>query len=325
MVESTASKHSFRRYSTVIARRGLSLLCLALGVVPGWLYADSLGRFVERPTISARAAVVVSPDNGRLLYAKSPHRRLPPASTTKVLTTLLALESLDLNGKVTVSRSAANTEPSRIGFKPGERLYVQDLLYAIMLKSGNDAAEVAAESVGGSVFGFARLMNAKARQLGASNSQFRNPHGLPDDAHYSTAYDLALIFSHAMGNPVFAEIVRTRKAALRIESSVQPDQWRLVRVNNTNRLLASYRGASGGKTGYTRKAKRCFVGEAQRGPVRLVVAVLGSNRRWSDVKKLFEYGFSRYQQERPTIASVSSSRNGVQLTGMPPLGGDATN
>jgi D-alanyl-D-alanine carboxypeptidase len=294
-------------------------------MAPGWASADSGGRFVERPTISARAAVVINPDNGRLLYAKSPHRRLPPASTTKVLTTLLTLESLDLNGKVIVSRSAADTEPSRIGFKPGEQLYVQDLLYAIMLKSGNDAAEVAAESVGGSVSGFAQLMNAKARQLGASNSQFRNPHGLPHEGHYSTAHDLALIFSQAMRNPVFAEIVRTRKAALRIESTVQPDQWRLVRVNNTNRLLASYQGANGGKTGYTRKAKRCFVGEAQRGPVRLVVAVLGSTRRWSDVKKLFEYGFSRYQRERPTIASVSPPRGGLKLMGVPPLGGDATN
>jgi D-alanyl-D-alanine carboxypeptidase len=326
MIRLTVSVRSFR-FTNLSggARSGLLVLCLALSAAPWRVYADGIGRFVERPTISARAAVVVNPDNGRLIYAKSPHRRLPPASTTKVLTALLALDNLDLNAKVMVSHSAANTVPSRIGFRSGEQLYVQDLLYAIMLKSGNDAAEVAAETVGGSVSGFARLMNARARELGALNSHFRNPHGLPDDGHYSTAYDLALIFAQAMRNPVFAEIVRTRKAALRIESGFHADEWRLVRVSNTNRLLTSYPGANGGKTGYTRKARRCFVGEAQRGSVRLVVAVLGSTRRWSDVKKLFEYGFDRYDLERPTITAAPPTHNGLRLTGVPRLEEDTTN
>ena len=254
--------------------------------------------------MSARAVVIMNPTNGAILYARDPHRRLPPASTTKVLTTLIALERLNPNDRVAVSSGAANTVPSRIGLRAGEALTVQDLLYGIMLKSGNDAAEVIAETIGGSVAGFAHLMNERARQIGARNTQFRNPHGLPDEAHYSSAYDLAVIFEYAMRNPAFAEIVRTRNAALRIETPRDETRdWRMVTVHNSNRLLASYEGAQGGKTGYTRAAKRCFVGEVRRGHTRLIVAVLGSNQLWSDVVALLDYGFSLYEQPQTLIAS----------------------
>jgi D-alanyl-D-alanine carboxypeptidase len=269
-------------------------------------------RPLVRPEISARAAVLLNPVSGQVLFAKNPHRRLPQASTTKVMTTLLALEHLDLNTKIPVSQGAANTEPSRIGLRPGEVMYVHDLLYGLMLKSGNDAAEVVAEAIGGSVAGFATLMNAKAQQLGAANTSFRNPHGLDADGHYSTAYDLVLIFRHAMENPVFAEIVRTRRASLRVESGDHSEHWRFVPVRNTNKLLTSYPGANGGKTGYTSKARRCYVGEVQRGPIRLIVSLLGSTRRWQDAKALLDYGFAYYGRGKPTAPPTNQHARAIE-------------
>ena len=173
----------------------------------------------------------------------------------------------------------------------------------MLLKSGNDAAETLAEAGGGSVPGFAELMNARAWQIGARNSHFMNPHGLPNDDHYSTAYDLALIFRQAMNHPMFADIVRTRSAALRIESGQGLyGDWRMVPVVNHNRLLASYEGARGGKTGFTLKARRCFVGEVDRGGVRLIVAILNSptsGTLWQDARTLLDYGFTHYGLASP--------------------------
>ncbi|MCB1771288.1 MAG: D-alanyl-D-alanine carboxypeptidase, partial [Candidatus Competibacteraceae bacterium] len=162
------------------------------------------------PTIAARSAVLMNPTTGEILFAKEPHLRLPPASTTKVLTALVTLERLHLLARAPVSPQAASAPPSRVGLRAGEAVLVQDLLYGLMLKSGNDAAETLAEAAAGSIAGFAELMNLRAWQIGARDSHFMNPHGLPNDDHYTTAYDLALIFRQAMSHPVFADIVRTR-------------------------------------------------------------------------------------------------------------------
>lgn len=255
------------------------------------------------PIIAARSAVLMNPTTGEILFAKEPHLRLPPASTTKVLTALVTLERLSLNTRVPVSPQAASAPPSRIGLRAGEAALTQDLLYGLMLKSGNDAAETLAEAAGGSVSGFAELMNLRAWQIGARDSHFMNPHGLPNDDHYTTAYDLALIFRQAMNHPVFADIVRTRSAALRIESGQGLyGDWRMVPVLNHNRLLVSYEGARGGKTGFTFKARRCFVGEVDRGGVRLIVAILSSPNSgalWQDARTLLDYGFARYGLASP--------------------------
>jgi serine-type D-Ala-D-Ala carboxypeptidase (penicillin-binding protein 5/6) len=210
----------------------------------------------------------------------------------------VTLERLHPYSRVRVSPRAAGAVPSRIGLRAGEVVSTQDLLYGVLLRSGNDAAETLAEAAGGSIAGFSRMMNDKAWQIGARNSHFANPHGLPDDTHYSTAYDLALIFRHAMRYPMFADIVRTRDAALRIESGRDPSgDWRMVPVRSTNRLLGSYEGARGGKTGFTFKARRCFVGEVERGGIRLIVVVLNSpnsDTLWRDTQNLLDYGFSRH-------------------------------
>lgn len=270
-----------------------AILGLAMGPT---LAQESLGSFWG-PSIAARSAVLMNATTGEILFAKDPHLQLPPASTTKVLTALLALERLDLNARLQASSQAASAVPSRIGLHAGEAASTQDLLYGLMLKSGNDAAETLAEAAGGSIYGFADMMNAKAWQIGARNSHFMNPHGLPNEQHYSTAYDLALIFRHAMNYPMFSDIVRTRSAMLRIESNQNPYNSRLVQVLNHNRLLVSYEGTRGGKTGFTIKARRCFVGEVDRGGNRLIVSILNSpssKTLWEDARILLDYGFARY-------------------------------
>jgi len=284
----------------------VALLVLATSAVWGQEPAPVL--------LTADAVVLMNSSSGDILFARQPHEHLPPASTTKVLTALIALEKLNLDAKIPVSAKAANVAPSRVGLQPGDRIQAQDLLYGLLLKSGNDAAETLAEAIGGSVEGFAQLMNARAAELGARDSHFVNPHGLHDKDHYSSAYDLAVLFRQAMVRPLFAEIVRTHNAELRIESQNDPaGGWRLVPIHNTNRLLTGYEGALGGKTGFTRAAKNCFVGEASRGGVSLVVAVLGSAGKvalWRDVKMLLDYGFSRYGLAPPmAIVTVTPSIN----------------
>lgn len=259
------------------------------------------------PQLTARAALLMDVESGEVLYAKDPHRQLAPASTTKILTALVIVEKLDPNSKVTVSASAADVVPSKVGLRPGEVLYVQDLLYGLMLKSGNDTAQVLAEAAGGSIAGFAELMNSRARSLGAKNSHFMNPHGLTQSGHYSTAYDLALIFRQGLKNPLFAELVQTRNATLRVENSTE-NGLRWIRVSNSNRLLKSYYGARGGKTGFTNAAQVCFVGAAERNGRRLIAVVLGSPSsaaRWADAETLFEYGFTQY---RPALEIAAKRR-----------------
>jgi D-alanyl-D-alanine carboxypeptidase len=270
--------------------------------------AASLETTAADPTVTARAAVLLNADTGQILYAKNPHFRLPPASTTKVLTTLITLERLDLNTSVVVSENAALAPPSKLGLQPGEVVSARDLLYGIMLKSGNDASTAMAEAIGGSVENFAAIMNTRARQFGARHTHFRNPHGLPDDEHYSTAYDLAVIFRQAMNNPRFAEITGTKTSSVAIRSAGLV-KAKLVHVRNHNQLLGTYDGMLGGKTGYTRAAKRCFVGEAERGSTRLIVAVLGSEDIWYDTQKLLEHGFERSGERTLPIAyTVSADR-----------------
>ncbi|MGB5062740.1 MAG: hypothetical protein WBQ37_03125 [Candidatus Competibacter sp.] len=283
----------------------LWILGAALWMAAGPLSAQQAPFFSPAPEVAARAAVLMNSVTGEILFAKEPHLRLPPASTTKVLTSLVVLDRLDPNARLPVSAQAASVAPSRIGLRAGEMVTMQDLMYGLLLKSGNDAAETLAEAAGGSIYQFAGLMNAKAWQIGARNSHFTNPHGLPDDDHYTTVYDLALIFRQAMHYPLFADIVRTRTAALRIESGSGPyGDWRMVPVHSTNRLLASYEGTRGGKTGFTFKARHCFVGEVDRGGIPLIVAIFNSPSRgtlWQDARNLLDYGFARYGLAPPPV------------------------
>lgn len=247
----------------------------------------------EKPSVSARSAVLMDRDSGRVLWKKNEHRRRPIASTTKIMTALLALERGAEGERVKVSGAAAATEGSSIWLEKGEKKELGELIYGLMLCSGNDAAAAIAEHIGGSEKKFVALMNERARALGAENTNYANPHGLPAKNHYSTAYDLALITCEALKNERFREIIST--PARTISWPGQP--WDRLLVNQ-NRLLELYPGADGVKTGWTEKAGRCFVGSATKQRWQLVAVVLKSSEIWEDSAALLDYGFQRYRHQK---------------------------
>ncbi len=247
---------------------------------------------------------------GLVLYQREPDLPLPPASTTKVVTAIVALESERLKKElIRVTKTATRVPPSKIRLRPGQAMSIEHLLYSVLLSSANDASLVLAEGIGGSVEHFAEMMTLKARKLGAMNSQFMNPHGLTAPGHYSTARDLALIFNYAIKNPNFLEIVQTKARSVSPISSGSTNKGRRGRsipVRNHNRLLWSFEGAIGGKTGYTYSAQRCFVGGVSRNGVTLIVSILGSRDLWGDTRRLLEYGLQNYETLRVASARAAA-------------------
>lgn len=239
----------------------------------------------EGPPLGARASILLEGSTGTVLYARNEHEKRAPASTTKIVTALLAVERGSLDERVRVSSTAAATRGSSANLWAGQELPFLDLLHAMMLPSGNDAAVAVAEHLAGSIPAFARLMNERVRELGARNSLFQNPHGLDAAGHYTSAYDLALITRTAMQYPVFAQIVRTR------EHQSPSGGW-----SNTNRLLWSYEGTIGVKTGTTGDAGNCLVAAVNREGLELISVVLGSPNRWSESIRLLEWGFDTFQR-----------------------------
>jgi len=248
------------------------------------------------PAVTARAAIIMDAATGEVVWERDSTEPLPPASTTKILTAIVALESGRLDESFRVSADAADTPPSKINLRAGQRMRLRNLLYAVLLNSANDAAEVVAEGIAGSDAEFAALMNARAREIGATSSHFVNPHGLTAPGHVASARDLAVIFRHGLKNPLFREILETRSVQVPIESGGV--QW--VSLHSHNRLLSGYTYTVIGKTGFTRPAKRCFVGAASHDGRELVIALLGARDLWSDAKRLFAYGFGG-AQERPAV------------------------
>ncbi|KKC29722.1 D-alanyl-D-alanine carboxypeptidase [Caldanaerobacter subterraneus subsp. pacificus DSM 12653] len=245
------------------------------------------------PSVSAKAAIVMDQNTGRVLYEKNAHLKLPMASTTKIMTLLIALERGNLNDIVTVSQKAASVGGSSIWLSPGEKIDMESLLYGIMLNSGNDAATAIAEHIGGTVENFVEMMNQKAKEIGAYNTHFVTPSGLDIsiDDHYTTAYDLALITRYAFLNyPKFAEIVSTKEKTIPWEGK----EWDRY-LRNKNKLLWIYEGADGVKTGFTNKAGRCLVSSATREGRRFIAVVLNSPPMWEDSMKILDYAFSRFK------------------------------
>jgi D-alanyl-D-alanine carboxypeptidase (penicillin-binding protein 5/6) len=242
------------------------------------------------PVTAAKSAVVMDVASRRVLYKKNPHVKLPMASTTKIMTAILAIEMGDLADVVTVSPRAAGVEGSSIYLERGEKLTLEDLLYGLMLRSGNDAAVAIAEHIGGTVENFANLMNRKAYQIGARNTHFVNPHGLHDDKHYTTAYVLALISAYAMENPVFRVIVSTKQKKIPWEGR----NYSRV-LQNKNALLWDYEGANGIKTGYTKISRRCLASAALRFGMQLVCVVLDCQPWFEDSMALLDFGFENYK------------------------------
>lgn len=234
--------------------------------------------------VSAKSAVVTDAQTGRVIYEKNPNTRSLIASTTKIMTALVVSEQCNVLDRMQIPKEAVGIEGSSIYLKEGEILTVQELLYGLMLHSGNDAAVALAIYCGGTQEGFVELMNDKARQLGLTNTHFENPNGLDSPNHYSTASDLAVLTAYAMKNPIFAQTVSTKSIKIGERS-----------LTNHNKLLWRVEGADGVKTGYTRAAGRILVSSATRQSRRLIAVTINDPNDWADHKKLLETGFSQFQ------------------------------
>ena len=245
---------------------------------------------VSSYAISAQSAVLIDSNSGRVIYEHNAYAKLPMASTTKIMTGLLSCESGKLKETVKVSPFASGTEGSSLWLKVGEKQTLENLTYGLMLKSGNDAAVAIAEYLGGGVDAFALLMNKKARDIGALNTNFKNPHGLDDENHYTTALDLALITREAMKNKKFREIVSTKTYSIPMEG----ESWDRA-LKNHNKLLWNYAGCNGVKTGFTKRCGRCLVSSAEKDEQELICVTLNAPDDWNDHKYLLDYGFKNYK------------------------------
>lgn len=244
-----------------------------------------------KPDIEGEAGILMDMKTGKVLWTKNPDIKRASASTTKILTALVALEKGNLQDLVKVSSNVKKIDGTKVWLRPGEEVTLENLLYAMLVNSANDAALAIAEHIGGSVEGFAKMMNTKAKELGAKNSHFVNPHGLDQEGHYTTARDLAIIAREAMNNEKFREIVQTKK------KEWNGMDWKSHLVNN-NKLLWQYEGATGVKTGYTSNAGRCLVASARKGEQEFLSVVLGSTTQafYEDSMALLDYGFDNFKQ-----------------------------
>lgn len=262
------------------------------------------------PEISAKSGIVIECKTGIILYEKNAEEILPMASTTKLMTALVAAEFGNFDKMMTVSEAAAAVDGSQMGILAEQTISFSDLLYMMLLKSGNDAATVIAENLCGSTEKFVELMNEKALKLGCTNTHFANVHGLPNEDHYTTAKELALIAAEAYKNETVREIVSSKTKKL--------DYFSLV-LENSNKLLDSYEYATGMKTGFTKAAGRCLVSSAEKDGITLIAVTLNAPEDWNDHEKMLDYGFSRvkvceitaqgqYSAEVPTLNGVSKAK-----------------
>lgn len=282
--------------------------CVALAVCLS-AFPLVLGTGAAVPAVSASSAALYCPATGEFAFTQNADVRRGMASTTKIMTALVAIEQGDTAAEIVIPPEAVGVEGSSLYLKAGEKMTLRDLLYGLLLQSANDAAEAIAVAVGGSVEGFADLMNAKAAQMGLTDTHFTNPHGLADENHYTTARELAEIAAEAMRQPLFREICGSRRAAI---PNGEGGKRYLV---NHNRLLFTYAGAVGVKTGFTKATGRCLVSAAQRDGVELIAVTLGAPDDWRDHAAMLDYGFSAY--ERVTLAAA-----GQAFGVLPLLGGD---
>lgn len=242
------------------------------------------------PNINSRSAVVIDRNSNTILYGKDENTKRKMASTTKIMTCLIAIENCNLTDIVEISKKSAGTGGSRLGLKAGDKISINDLLFGLMLCSGNDAAVAIAEYISGSVQNFSELMNTRAKELGLENTNFETPHGLDSDDHYTTAYELALLTNFALKNETFLKIVSTKSCTISINGNQK-------QISNTNELLGNLNGVYGVKTGFTNGANRCLVTACKRENLDIICVVLGAdtkNFRTKDSIKLIEYSFKNF-------------------------------
>ena len=253
-------------------------------------FTDTSAEPIKEPDVNSRACVVIDRKTNSVLFGKNENSKKKMASTTKIMTATIIIEKCNLSDTIEISKKAAGTGGSRLGLKTGDKITILDLLYGLMLRSGNDAAVALAEYAGGDINGFAELMNAKALELGLTNTHFETPHGLDSNEHYTTAYELALLSNYALNNPTFAKIVGTKNYTITINGSPKA-------LSNTNELLGNMEGVYGIKTGFTNGANRCLVTACKRNNIDIICVVLGADTkkfRTIDSIKLINYVFNNF-------------------------------
>lgn len=260
-------------------------------------------------SLSAESAVLIDMESRNLLFSKNHECKMGMASTTKIMTALIAAENYDVKKTVTVSRDAVGIEGSSVYLYEGENITMEELLYCLLLQSANDAAAAIAIAVAGSIEAFAEMMNKRAAEMGLENTHFENPHGLSHEDHYTTAYDLAVISAFALENEMISKIASTYKQSIPIDSDCNPR----VLVNH-NKMLKLYDGAVGLKTGFTKKTGRCLVSAARRDGLTVIAVTLNAPDDWNDHTKMLDYGFENYE-------SLLIARPGEFVYPMPIVGG----
>ncbi len=268
------------------------IICIILIVL-------NLGVKAKALDISARSAILYEPITRTVIFQKNSKAELPMASTTKIITAITAIENMNVNDVVTTSKKAAVVEGSSIWLEEGEKQTLENLLFGLMLSSGNDAAIAIAEHKGYDEF--IKLMNETVKKAGAENTYLKNPNGLDEEGHYTTAYDMALISAYSMKNDKFREIVSTKEKVIPWEGH----QWGRT-LKNHNKLLRLYEGTNGIKTGFTKKDGRCLVSSAERNGVKLICVTLNAPNDWDDHTKMLDMGFSLYKGEKITLENKTA-------------------
>ncbi len=288
-----------------------------------WIVCLLIGCIITTPvlagqkmeTLYSRGNILIDKESKRILYERHGKDKMPMASTTKIMTCILALEQGKLDDVVTASARASKAPKVKLGLKVDEKQRLGDLLYSLMMESHNDTAVAIAEHIGGSVEAFCAMMTEKAHALGAVNTCFETPNGLDSENHYATPYDMALITAYALDNPQFLEIISTLDKQIPTEPLEGSATHQLV---NKNRFIREYTGALGVKTGYTSKAGHCFVGASQRNDMTLIGVALGAGcdkaaktRKYTDVKKMMNYGYANYHPYQITEQDTSAGEIAV--------------
>lgn len=259
--------------------------------------------------VSAQSAVLLCVNSGEVLFSKNENKRLSMASTTKIMTSLIAIEQATPEREIVVTSEMVSVEGTSMGLKAGDSVSLRELVYGMMLQSGNDAANTVAYVIGGTPENFAKIMNERAKQIGMNNTNFVTASGLDDEMHYSTAYDMALLAAESILNPEFRFIASQKSAKLTYGNPPYPRT-----LTNHNRLLWKYSASIGIKTGFTKKSGRCLVSAAKKNGITLVAVTLNAGDDWNDHITMFEYGFSKYKS-----VSVDCDLSGISLK---VLGGD---
>ena len=256
--------------------------------------------------VSARNAIALDSKTKQVLFEQNADEIVPMASTTKILTALVAITHGDLDREVTISKNAASIRGSKVGYVPGEKIKLRELLYGLMYKSGNDAAIAIAEDIGGSIEGFAKIMNDYAISLGLINSHFESPHGLDSPKHYTCAYDLALLTTKAMESDLFCQICGTK--------TITKDTSNFTRdYNNINKILYKIPEANGVKTGYTGQAGKCLVSSVKHEGRNIIIVVLNCSDRWNVTEKIYKYVTDNYCFKNDNIKDITKSSEFISL------------